>query len=104
MSDPRFDLPDLNAAQLGELMGLTETQVKKRVTKKRFVCHWHGGTAEHPRGMYFTPEDVEYNRNTAGTFTAPNRPSGLSDAQIRKGIARLRKAQATTGLQRSNAA
>lgn len=93
MSDPRFDLPDLNAEQMGKLTGLTEIQVKKRVTKKRFICHWHGGTAEHPRGMYFTPEDVEYNRNTAGTFPASNRPPAMSDAAIRKGVARLRKAQ-----------
>lgn len=103
MSDPRFNLPDLNAKQMGELTGLTEIQVKKRVTSKRFKCHWHGGTAEHPRGMYFTPEDVEYNRNTAGAFVVANRPV-MSDAQIRKGVARLRKAESTTGLQRHTAA
>lgn len=93
MSDPRFDLPDLNAKQMGELTGLTEAQVKKRVTNKRFICHWHGGTPEHPRGMYFTPKDVEYNRNTAGDFAAAKQATALSDTKIRKGVARLRKAQ-----------
>lgn len=93
MSDPRFDLPDLNAEQMGRLTGLTEVQVKKRVTSKRFKCHWHGGTAQHPRGMYFTPEDVEYNRNVAGAYVRPEPTPVLSDAKIRKGVARLRKAQ-----------
>lgn len=93
MNDPRFDLPDLNAKQLGELMGLTETQVKKRVTNKRFICHWHGGTPEHPRGMYFTPEDVEYNRNTAGILTPARLAPAMSDAKVRNGVAKLRRTQ-----------
>jgi hypothetical protein len=91
MTDTRFDLPDLTAAQLGKLMGLTERAVKNRVTKKQFICTWNGGTPEHPRGMVFTPEDVEYNRRVRASQTAPT--AGLSEAQIRKGVARLRRSR-----------
>jgi hypothetical protein len=99
MSDPRLDLPDLTAAQLGKVMNLTERQVKDRVAKKIFVCHWRGGTDEHPRGMRFTPEDVEFNRGVSAR--RPARPIGLSEDQIRKGVARLRRSQ---GLSHTNAA
>jgi len=91
MTDSRFDEPDLTAAQLGRLMELTERQVKDRVAKKKFICHWRGGTPTNPRNMRFTPEDVAYNRSvgTAGAAL----PAGLTEAKIRNGVARLRKAQ-----------
>jgi hypothetical protein len=94
MSDPRFNLPDLNAAQMGAVAGLTERQVKDRVAKGQFICHYTGGTPEHPRGMRFTPEQVEYNRNvnTGRPAMVPQQPTH-SDAQIRKGVARLRRTQ-----------
>jgi len=99
MSDSRFDLPDLTAAQLGELMGLTERQVKDRVAKKQFICTWRGGTEAHPRNMRFTPADVEFNRGVS--TRRPARLAGVSEAQIRKGVARLRRAQVSS---RTNAA
>lgn len=73
---PSRNLPDLTAAELGQLMKLTERQVKDRVAKGRFICHWRGGTEKNPRGMFFTPEDVEHNRNTGASYvlgaTDPN--------------------------------
>jgi len=89
--DPRFDLPDLTAAQLGELLGLTERQVKDRVAKKWFICTWRGGTEQNPRSMRFTPKDVEHNRSVGAS--RPTLPAGLSEAKIRKGVERLRRAQ-----------
>lgn len=91
MTDARFDEPDLTAAQLGDLMGLTERQVKDRVAKKRFICTWRGGTPEHPRSMRFTPADVAHNRSVGAI--RPALPAGLTEAKISKGVARLRKAQ-----------
>jgi hypothetical protein len=93
------DAPDLTAAELGLLMKLTERQVKNRVAKKVFICHWRGGTEQHPRGMRFTPGDVKHNRSigasrTQGAATAPV----LSAAKIQKGVARLRRAQQTVSL------
>lgn len=91
--DPRFGLPDLTAAQLGNLMGLTERQVKDRVAKGIFVCHWTGGTPEHPRGMRFSPEEVEFNRNVYLGGSSLQRAHKLSEAKIHKGVARLRRSQ-----------
>lgn len=91
--DPRFGLPDLTAAQLGELMALTERQVKDRVAKEIFVCHFTGGTSEHPRGMRFSPEEVAFNRNVyASNLAAPRTPEP-AEAKIRKGVAKLRRTQ-----------
>lgn len=91
MSDPRFDLPDLTAAQLGDLMGLTERQVKDRVARKQFICTWRGGTEKNPRSMRFTPADVEHNRGVDSRRRV--QPAELSEARIRKGVARLRRSQ-----------
>ena len=103
MSTSRVGIAYLTAKQLGELLGLTERAVKNRVTDKKFICHWSGGTLEHPRGMRFTAEDVEYNRSTfMASRTAA--PAGLSKAKIRKGVAKLRQAQGLTSPPRSNAA
>jgi hypothetical protein len=103
MTGTRIDAPWLTAAQLGEQFGLTERAVKERVTKKKFICHWSGGTVEHPRGMRFSPEDIEYNRRTF--FASRPAPlSELSEAKIRKGVARLRRAQALTNSPHSTAA
>jgi hypothetical protein len=104
MSDSQFGTPYLTAAQLGELFGLTERAVKERVTKKQFACHWSGGTLENPRGMRFTPEDVAYNRNTFVASRAASPPAGLSEAQIRRGVARLRRSQGLAAPPRTNAA
>lgn len=103
MTDTRINVPLLTAAQVGELFGMTERAVKERVTKKQFICTWTGGTLENPRGMRFTAEDIEHNRRTF-MASRPAMPTGLSKTQIRKGVARLRKAQSTTGLQRPTAA
>lgn len=103
MTDTAIDTPFLTAAQLGEMFGLTERAVKERVTKKKFICTWTGGTLENPRGMRFTPEDIEYNRRTF-IASRPAPVSGLSEAQIRKGVARLRKSQGFTSSPHSNAA
>lgn len=93
MNDPRFGLPDLTAAQLGELMALTERQVKDRVAKKVFVCHWTGGTSEHPRGMRFSPEEVTFNRGVYGGGLAARQAHELAEAKVRKGVAKLRRTQ-----------
>lgn len=93
MSDPRFDLPDLTAEQLGKLMGLTERQVKDRVAKKVFTCHWRGGTDENPRGMRFTPEDVEFNRDVRTHRPPSLAPAAVSNAKIRQGVARLQRSR-----------
>lgn len=85
------ELPDLTAAGLAKLLGLTERQVKERVARKIFICHWRGGTIEHPRSMRFTPEDITYNRNTGATHPAAHATLDSSTAQIQKGIARLRR-------------
>lgn len=89
MSEAR--LPDLTAAELGKLMNLTERQVKDRVAKKVFTCHWRGGTEKNPRSMRFTPDDVEFNRSVGAGHPAvlPQ----LSESAIRKGVARLRRSQ-----------
>lgn len=90
MTDDR----DLTAAELGTLMGLTERQVKDRVAKKVFICHWRGGTPQNPRSMRFTPEDVAHNRSVGASRTLKSLATTTrSDAQIRKGVARLRRAQ-----------
>lgn len=96
--------PDLTAAELGKLMGLTERQVKNRVGKKVFICHWRGGTEQHPRSMRFTPEDVEYNRGVGASRSVSGPAVVMSDARIRKGVARLRRAQEAAGLANSKAA
>lgn len=103
MTDTRTNAPWLTAAQLGEKWGLTERAVKERVTKKQFICHWTGGTLEHPRGMRFAPEDVEYNRSIFMT-SRPATPTGLSKAKIRKGVARLRQAKGLAASSRTDAA
>ena len=103
MTDDSFGPPCLNAEQLGVLLGMTERMVKDRVARDEFICHWTGGTEENPRGMVFTAEDVTYNRGTLRT-SRPTTPTGLSDAKIRKGVAKLRRAQASNNLPRSNAA
>lgn len=103
MSDTRFDNPDLDAAQLGQLLGMTERMVKDRVANGRFICHWIAGTEKNPRGMRFTAAEVEYNRATLRTSRRSLR-SELSDAKIRKGVARLRRAQELATSPRSNAA
>lgn len=93
MSDPRLDLPDLNAEQLAKLFGLTERQVKDRVYKKVFICTWRGGTEAHPRSMRFTPEDVEHNRGVGASRSRSKPAPILSDAKIQQGIARLHRSQ-----------
>jgi hypothetical protein len=95
MTDTAIDAPFLTAAQLGEKFGMTERAVKERVTKKKFICTWTGGTLENPRGMRFSPEDVAYNRSTLRT-SRPTLPAGLSEAKIRKGVARLRRSQSVS--------
>lgn len=92
MTDTRINAPLLTAAQVGEIFGMTERAVKERVTKKKFICTWTGGTLENPRGMRFTAEDIEHNLRTF-MASRPAMPTGLSTAKIRKGIARLRQAQ-----------
>lgn len=104
MSDTRFDNPDLDAAQLGQLLGMTERMVKDRVANGRFICHWIAGTEENPRGMRFTAEEVKYNRDTLRTNRPALTVAGLTDAKIRKGVARRRKAQGLTNSPQSNAA
>lgn len=91
--DPRFGLPDLTAAQLGKLMALTERQVKDRVAKEIFVCHWTGGTPEHPRGMRFSPEEVKFNRSVYGGDLVTHQPLEPAEAKVRRGIAKLRRTQ-----------
>jgi len=93
---------DLTAAQLGEVMELTERQVKDRVAKKLFICHWRAGTPANPRSMRFTPEDVAYNRSV--NISRAVIPAGLTEAKIRKGVVRLRKAQGLANSPHSNAA
>jgi hypothetical protein len=88
-ADPRFDEPDLDAKALGKLMGLTERQVKDRVTKEIFKCHWRG----NHRGMRFTPEDVTYNRSLGASVPAVAVRAPSMSPQVYKGVARLRKAQ-----------
>lgn len=109
MNDHRFNLPNLTAAQLGKVTGLTERQVKDRVAKGQFICHWTGGTPAHPRGMRFTPAEVEHNRNVCTRHGAvqitPTATVGpIPDDKARKGVARIRRAHASTGLQRPTAA
>jgi len=100
MIDDSFGPPCLNAEQLGVLLGMTERMVKDRVARDEFICHWTSGTEENPRGMVFTAEDVTYNRGTLRA-SRPSPASELSEAQIRKGVARLRRSQASP---RTNAA
>lgn len=104
MSDPRFDLPDLNAEQMGVVAGLTERQVKDRVAKGQFVCHWTGGTLKNPRGMRFSPEEVAHNRGVNTSPLANTPPPAFSDAKVRKGVARLSKARAAAESPHSSAA
>lgn len=93
MSDPRFDLPDLTAAELGKLMKLTERQVKDRVAKKQFVCHWLGGTEKNPRSMRFTPEEVERNRGVSTRRPSTPPITEAQAAKIRKGVERLKRSR-----------
>lgn len=90
MTDTRLDQPDLTAENLATLMGLTTRQVKDRVAKEIFICHWRGNR----RGMRFTPDDVEYNRSLGASQQVAGHAMPAPTGQVHKGIARLRKAGA----------
>lgn len=89
---------DLTAAQLGEALELTERQVKDRVAKGIFICHWRGGTDANPRSMRFTQADVDYNREVGASATvrtvSKRGPASALDPKVRKGVARMLKAGA----------
>lgn len=99
MNDPRFNEPDLTAEQLGELMGLTVRQVKDRVAKGTFVCHWRG----NHRGMRFTPEDVAHNRGLGASTPAAVATAAKESTQLLKGVARLHKSRALAAAATGNA-